>query len=127
MASKVLTLPTDNPLEACELLRKTLTENKILFIVLGDTGLAKETVRRADILTGGILEEPHWVIHAPNRTDIQEVLSTLMDPHGLVPDWDKPLAVVTSMTLNIRDMILRDGTQPIFTRIDDAFLAAELD
>lgn len=127
MATKVVILSEDNPDEARLELRKWLTKDKILFIVLGETKLAKETVQRADTLTGGNLDEPHWVIHAAKREDVIEVLDTLDDPYSFVTDWNHPLAIAVSITDTIRDMIRRDGSQPSFSRIDDAFRKAEID
>jgi hypothetical protein len=128
MESKIITLSVDDPVAAKALLQEWLDmDDKILFIVLGTTNIAKETVRRADKLSGGNLDEPQWVIHAPVREDVTDLLSTLEDPDDLVEDWEKPLAVVISITDVIRDMIVRDGTQPTFSRIDDAYRAAEID
>ena len=128
METKVITLPDDDPDAAKALLKEWIDmDDKLLFIVFGITNIAKETVRRADILSGGNLEEPHWVIHAPKREDVIDLLSSLDDPDGLVEDWKRPLAIVVSITDVIRNMIVRDGTQPTYSRIDDAYRAAEID
>ena len=127
MDSKLILLPVDDPPGAQAMFLEMLEKDLVLMVVLGETKLAEETARRADILTGGILEEPRWVVHAPIREDIMDVLTTLDDPDGLVTDWDKPLAIALSLTDVIRDMIVRDGTQPTFSRIDDAFINAEID
>ncbi len=127
MDSKLIVLPIDDPPEAQAMFLEMLDQDLVLIVVLGETKLAEETARRADILTGGILAEPRWVIHAPIREDIMDILITLEDPGGLVTDWEKPLAVALSLTDVIRDMIVRDGTQPTFSRIDDAFISAEVD
>ena len=125
MASKLITMPAD-PAAAKALLKKWIAFNdKILLIVLGDTKIAIETARRADILTGGIEEEPRWAIHAPNREHIMEILITLKDPKGLVQDWNDTLFVALSLTDVIRDMVRRDGDQPNFSRIDKAYMKAE--
>lgn len=128
MESKIIALPDDDPETANAVLKEWLDlDDKILFIVIGTTNIAIETVRRADLQSGGIPEEPQWVIHAPVREDVTDLLSTLEDPDGLVEDWGKPLAVVVSITDVIRDMIVRDGTIPKYSRIDDAYRAAEID
>ena len=128
MASKVITLSATDEAAAQHKLREWLDkDDKILIIVLGDTNIANETVARADKLSGGVLQEPRWVIHAPKREFVQEMLSNLQDPDGLITDWDKVLAIAASLVDNIRDMIIRDGTQPTFSRIDDAWMMAEAD
>ena len=127
MAEKIISLPKDNIEEAKKLLKEALDSDKILFIVLGDTGIAKETVRKADIITGGDELEPHWVLHAPKREEAQEMLEALEDPGDLVPDWSVPLAIAVSLTDKIRAAIPRDGAIPNNRKIDDAFLAAEED
>jgi len=78
-------------------------------------------------LTGGDITEPQWVIYAAKREDVIEVLEALDDPSNFVTDWNKPLAIAVSMTDTIRDMIPRNGTQPTYSRIDDAFRKAEID
>ena len=128
MATKVITLPIGNPDDARKLLKTWLEkDNVILFIVLGDTKIAIETVRRADILSGGDITEPQWVIYAEKREDVVEVLELLTDPSSFVTDWNKVLAVAVSLTDTIRDMIPRDGKIPTFSRINDAYMNAEFD
>ena len=127
MATKVITLPPDAT-DAQNKLREWLDKkDKILFIVLGDTKIANETVVRADRLSGGVLQEPRWVIHAPTREHVIDILDELEDPDDLVAEWEKVLAIAVSITDVIRDMIERDGTQPTFSRIDDAYMFAEAD
>lgn len=126
--TKIIELPPDDPIRARVILRNWLVmKDKILFIVFGITNIALETVRRADILSGGVEEEPHWVIHVPERNDVIELLSDLEDPDGLITDWDSPLAIVLSITDVIRDMLPRNGEQPTYSRMDDAYRAAEID
>lgn len=127
MATKVITLPEEDPNEARMELHKWLKKDKILFIVLGETEIAKETVQRADTITGGNVTEPQWVIHAVKREDVVEVLDAIDDPSDFVTDWNEPLAIAVSITDTIRDMIRRDGKIPTFSRIDDAFRKAEMD
>lgn len=128
MASKLITLPTGDPQAARDLLQKWLDfDDKVLLIVLGDTNIAFDTATRADRMTGGVEEEPRWVIHGPNRDDIMEILIMLEDPDGMIEDWDKPLLIALSITDVIRDWVVRDGTLPTFSRLDDAFIAAEID
>ena len=130
MATKVITLPTGNPLAAQKKFQEWLDKiDKVLFIVLGDTNIAKNTVEKADVITGGQLNEPRWVIHAPVREDILNMLKTIKDPEEKIinKDWDKVLAFSLSLTDNIRDMIVRDGTEPKRVRIMRAFLEAEVD
>ncbi len=127
MDSKLIVLPIDDPPGAQVMLRGMLDKDLVIILVMGETKLAEETARRADTLTGGILAEPRWAIHAPIREDIMDILITLEDPNGFVTDWEKPLAVALSLTDVIRDMIIRDGTQPTFSRIDDAYINAEID
>ncbi len=128
MASKVITLPTDNQEEAQKLFKEWLDfDDKILFIVLGDTGIAKKLVEAADRRTGGDENEPQWVVFAEKREDVLELLQTLKDPENMVEDWEKTLAIAVSMTDNICDMIPRNGTQPNAARIFMAFRRAERD
>ena len=128
MVSKLITLPDDDPVAAQNIFLEWLNmEDKVLLVVLGDTNIAFKTAERADGLTGGVEEEPRWVIHAPVREDIIDILITLEDPNELIIDWDEPLFIAVSITDVIRDMVVRDGTLPNLTRIDDAFIAAELD
>jgi len=127
MASKVITLPVNDPNAARAKLQEMLNKHKILFLVLGETDIAVETVRRADELTGGDINEPEWVIHAPKREDVVAMLGTLSNPARPVQDWDKPLAIAISISDTIRDMIQRDGKQPTFSRISDAILMAQMD
>ncbi|MDQ3018197.1 MAG: hypothetical protein M3R25_15910 [Bacteroidota bacterium] len=127
MDTKLIVLPIDDPPRAQAMLKERLDKDLVIMLVMGETKLAEETARRADSLTGGIIEEPRWSIHAPVREDIMDILITLEDPNGLVTDWDKPLAIALSLTDVIRDMIVRDGTQPTFSRIEDAYINAEID
>ena len=128
MASKLITLPTDDATQARKTLKKWLAfDDKVLIIVLGDTNIAFETADRADRLTGGFEDEPRWVIHGPNRDDIIDILAELEDPHELISDWNDVLFIAVSITDVIRDMVIRDGSQPTFSRIDDAFMMAEAD
>jgi hypothetical protein len=128
MASKVIVLPADDAAAAQLKLQEWLDkDDKILFIVIGNTNIAEETVLRADKISGGVLQEPQWVIHAPVREDVLHILEALDDPDDFVTDWEKPLAIAVSITDVIRDMIIRDGIQPTYVRIEDAFLLAELD
>ena len=61
MATKVITLPVDSQETAQAKLREWLgKDDKVLFLVLGDTNIAFETVAKADVLTGGVLQEPRW-------------------------------------------------------------------
>jgi hypothetical protein len=126
MASKVITLPVDSQEAAQAKLREWLgKDDKVLFIVLGDTNIAFETVAKADVITGGVLQEPRWVIHATTRDWAIPMLQTLSDPKPLVTNWDSVLAIAVSITDVIRDMIPRDGTQPSNIKILTAFLKAE--
>ena len=126
--TKIIELPADDPTRAKAIMKKWLAMNdKILFIVFGTTNIALETVRRADILSGGVEEEPQWVIHVPERNDVIELLSNLEDPDELISDWETPLAITLSISDVIRDMIPRNGIQPTYSRIDDAYRAAEID
>lgn len=126
--TKIIDLPADDPKGAKAIMKKWLTMNdKILFVVFGTTKIALETVRRADILSGGVEEEPHWVIHVPERNDIIDLLSNLEDPDELITDWDTPLAITLSISDVIRDMLPRNTGQPTYSRIDDAYRAAEID
>lgn len=128
MASKVILLPADDEAAAQSKLQEWLAkDDKILFVVIGDTGIALETVNRADKLSGGALQEPRWVIHAPVREHVIDILDTLADPDDLVMDWDKVLAVAVSIMDIIRDMMVRDGTLPTYSRIVDAYMLAEAD
>ena len=128
MASKLITLPVDDANQAKKTLRKWLAfDDKVLIIVLGDTNIAFETADRADRLTGGFEDEPRWVIHGPNRDDIVDILDELEDPDEITPDWSTVLFIAVSITDKIRDVVIRDGNQPNFSRIDDAFMMAEAD
>lgn len=128
MASKLITLPANDPDQARKTLRKWLAfDDKVLIIVLGDTNIAFETADSADRLTGGFEDEPRWVIHGPNRDDIVDVLDELEDPDEITPDWNTVLFIAVSITDKIRDVVIRDGNQPNFSRIEDAFIAAESD
>jgi hypothetical protein len=125
MANKTILLPADDPDAAHLLLKEWLDkDDKVLFIVLGDTEIARETVRKADGFTGDA-DEARWVVHAPVREDVVDLLKDLEDPKGLVDDWEKPLSIATSLRDVIRDMIVRDGKVPNNTRIVRSFMLAE--
>ncbi|NUN99803.1 MAG: hypothetical protein HUU01_04215 [Saprospiraceae bacterium] len=123
MASKVITLPVDDPSAALALFQEWLGKNKILFIVLRDTAIAKNTVRKADSMAGDI-DHPLWVLHAPNEDDVMDILKTIPDPKKLIINWEKPLAIALSMDGNICDMIPRGEAEPTYARIARALVNA---
>ena len=128
MASKLITLPIDDAAQSRKTLQQWLDfDDKVLIIVLGDTNIAFETADRADRLTGGFEDEPRWVIHGLNRDDILDILDEIEDPDEMISDWNTVLFIAVSITDVIRDVVFRDGDQPNFSRIDDAFIAAEAD
>lgn len=126
MAQKIVTLSTTDPEAAKTELREWLGKHKILFIVLGDTDIALETVRRAGNRVGEDITKPQWVIHAPKREDVVTILDTLNDPTNLVSDWEKPLAIGVSFSDTFRDVIERDGTIPTNRRIFESLRLAEV-
>ena len=126
MASKVITLSATDAVEAQEKLQEWLGKNdKIIFLVLRDTQIAFNTVAKADVITGGALQQPRWVIHAPNPDLVIDILKGIQDPDGLAPDWEAVLACAISLADLIRDVIARDGKEPSFTRIAKSFTTAE--
>ncbi len=124
MPAKLITLPADNPAQAQALLTTTLTENKVLLIVIGSTNIAVNTADRAARFTGAP-DEPRWVVRAPKIADVIDILKSITDPSPLVIDWDDTLMIAVSITDVIRDMIGQDGTLPTLVRLQVAWMKAE--
>ncbi|MDZ4782571.1 MAG: hypothetical protein SGJ19_20180 [Planctomycetia bacterium] len=124
MLRKTTIIPTDDADLAQKLMRHLIFEEAhVLMVVLGDDALAEQTVRRADKLTGSLVE-PRWIAWLRKPELVQNLLNELKVTEA---QRDK-LRGAIACTLSFNDVvcdIVPAAPKPDMFRLRDAFKAAE--
>lgn len=118
---KTLVLPSDDTELAGNLLRDFILKSKyVLFIVIGDDKMARETVEFVDKRSGKI-EEPQWVVWVRSPKAAKAALEELkLSDANLLKDWNKVLAVCVNPKATVC-FVLENSKVPVSAEILLAF------